>query len=88
MPVPKKRNALEEAEWEEEGSDDTALEREMLLQCMSLLLFGVVSLINSSHGYATCVSASNHFTRAVWDGPGLRWCSRLASSGGFPCAKP
>jgi hypothetical protein len=33
MPVPKKRNALEEAEWEEEGGDNGALEREMLLQC-------------------------------------------------------
>lgn len=37
MPVPKKRNALEEAEWEEEGSNENALEREMLLQCTSHL---------------------------------------------------
>jgi ATPase family AAA domain-containing protein 2 len=34
MPVPKKRNALEEAEWEEEGGIDGALEREMLQQCV------------------------------------------------------
>jgi ATPase family AAA domain-containing protein 2 len=39
LPVPKKRNALEEAQWEEEGSHENALEREMLLQCMSFHLF-------------------------------------------------
>ena len=45
MPVPKKRNALEEAEWEEEGGSDGALEREMLLQCVSYLyhLFSPIS---------------------------------------------
>jgi hypothetical protein len=32
MPVAKKRTALEEAEWEDEG-EDGALDREMMLQC-------------------------------------------------------
>ena len=32
MPVGKKRTALEEAEWEEEGG---GLERELMLQCQS-----------------------------------------------------
>lgn len=34
LPVSKKRTALEEAEWEDEGSEN-ALEREIMLQCMS-----------------------------------------------------
>lgn len=36
LPVSKKRTALEEAEWEDEGSEN-ALEREIMLQCMSFL---------------------------------------------------
>ena len=35
MPVGKKRTALEEAEWEDEG-EDGGLERELMLQCMLL----------------------------------------------------
>lgn len=34
IPVGKKRTALEEAEWEDEG-DDGGLERELMLQCKS-----------------------------------------------------
>ncbi|KAF8520270.1 AAA-domain-containing protein [Hysterangium stoloniferum] len=37
IPPPKKRNALEEAEWEEDGDDDTALQRETLLQSLDIL---------------------------------------------------
>ncbi len=37
LPVGKKRTALEEAEWED-GDNEGALEREMLLQCASLVL--------------------------------------------------
>jgi hypothetical protein len=33
MPVSKKRTALEEAEWEDEGGEDSAFDREMMLQC-------------------------------------------------------
>jgi len=36
MPVGKKRTALEEAEWEDEGHDG-GLERELMLQCKSFL---------------------------------------------------
>lgn len=34
LPVSKKRTALEEAEWEDEG-EEGALEREIMLQCAS-----------------------------------------------------
>ena len=36
IPVSKKRTALEEAEWEDEGQDG-GLERELMLQCKSSL---------------------------------------------------
>lgn len=36
MPVGKKRTALEEAEYEDDESPEGALERELMLQCMSI----------------------------------------------------
>ncbi|EMD41130.1 hypothetical protein CERSUDRAFT_111699 [Gelatoporia subvermispora B] len=37
LPVNKKRSALEEAEWEDEGGSEGALEREMMMQAMETL---------------------------------------------------
>ena len=43
MPVGKKRTALEEAEWEDEG-EDGGLERELMLQCTLVRMTTAISL--------------------------------------------
>jgi hypothetical protein len=87
LPVSKARTALEEAEWED-GGEEGALERELMLQCKLRTFFGKslgMLTLSYSNGEAATLSPSRPSPRAVWDGPSIcRGCS-IASFGRLPC---
>lgn len=78
LPVSKKRTALEEAEWEDEGSEG-ALERELMLQCelRSPCTDTTSDQINSD-GDTTRVSSQSGPIRPLRHGS--RICSRSCAS--------
>ena len=77
LPVTKKLNALEEAEWEEE-SEEGALERELLSQCrfccFFLLLNATTLTILLSDGDATYLPPTSDYAWADWNGAELCRC--------------
>lgn len=92
MPVEKKLTALEEAEFEDDGGEEGALEREMLMQCAFFYrdargTFWVTHYVVCSHGEVARLQAKGDFTRPCGHGTGVCGRCSTASSRGLSCAK-
>ena len=85
MPVEKKLSALEEAEYEDDGGEEGALEREMLSQCEFLFFqCKVIMWIDvggvSSYANLKSVQTACGYPWSCWDGSRVYWSSGFASS--------
>lgn len=89
LPLEKKLSALEEAEFEDEGGEDGALDREMFSQCMYDLPNGippVPKLTFGSNANITCLSSTDTDSWLCWDGAELHRRRRATSSRRLSCA--
>jgi len=88
MPVERKLTALEEAEFEDNGGEDGALERELLSQGLSLFV-PTMFLLNQrfSDANPSRLSAEGGRSWPTWNGPGVYWFSCPSPSGGIPCTE-
>ena len=91
LPLEKKLNALEEAEFEDDGGEEGALDREMLSQGMDCLQgslsFNSLFFPLNSDGKVTSLQTPGDHLWTSRNGSGLYWCRRLTSFGGLPRAK-
>jgi hypothetical protein len=76
------KSALEEAEFEDEGGKEGALEREMQSQCTRLVSFSLLQVCSMSSSYANppSVQTSSGHSWSSWNEPRVHWCSCLTSS--------
>ena len=91
MPIEKRLSALEEAEFEDEGGEEGALEKEMLSQGWLFFLFRwsfVQIWFDLSYADTTSLSAESHHTWAARYGSRIYRCSCIAPSRGIPRAEP
>ena len=93
LPLEKKLSALEEAEFEDDGGEEGALDREMLSQGMKASSASPQSdsfssaLKQHSDANATGLSTPCDHPWASRNGSGLYRCRDFASSGGLSCAE-
>ena len=88
LPMEKRLTALEEAEFDDEGGEEGALEREMLAQGNPyLLLFSVSYFCGFSDANVEGLQAPCGYSRICWHGSRVSWCRRSSFFRRLPCSK-